>query len=312
MLVSHLGLGTWRWGSETDEDDAADQLISFHEAGGTLVDTGTSYSAGRSEEILGRLLGDVIPREEFVIATKGGLRWRGEQAMIDASRGAMLRQLDLSLRRLGIDHVDLWQLHVPDDEVPIEETLAALDDAVHSGKVRYVGVSNFTGWRTAQAATWQQSAPGRSPVVSNQVRYSLLERGIEREVLPACEALGVGVLPFSPLGGGVLTGKYRDGVPADSRAARGVRHLAPLQDPATIGIVEAVSTAAEGLATSAVAVALAWVRDRPGVTAPIVGARTLGQLTAALGCEMLELPEEISEALDDVSAPRLGYPEAGL
>jgi aryl-alcohol dehydrogenase-like predicted oxidoreductase len=312
LLVSHLGLGTWRWGSETDEDDAADQLISFHEAGGTLVDTGTSYSAGRSEEILGRLLGDVIPREEFVIATKGGLRWRGEQAMIDASRGAMLRQLDLSLRRLGIDHVDLWQLHVPDDEVPIEETLAALDDAVHSGKVRYVGVSNFTGWRTAQAATWQQSAPGRSPVVSNQVRYSLLERGIEREVLPACEALGVGVLPFSPLGGGVLTGKYRDGVPADSRAARGVRHLAPLQDPATIGIVEAVSTAAEGLATSAVAVALAWVRDRPGVTAPIVGARTLGQLTAALGCEMLELPEEISEALDDVSAPRLGYPEAGL
>ncbi len=312
MLVSHLGLGTWRWGSETDEDDAADQLIAFHEAGGTLVDTGTSYSAGRSEEILGRLLGDVIPREEFVIATKGGLRWRGELAMIDASRGAMLRQLDLSLRRLGLDHVDLWQLHVPDDEVPIEETLAALDDAVHSGKVRYVGVSNFTGWRTAQAATWQQSAPGRSPVVSNQVRYSLLDRGIEREVLPACEALGVGVLPFSPLAGGVLTGKYRDGVPADSRAARGVRHLAPLQDPATIGIVEAVSTAAEGLATSAVAVALAWVRDRPGVTAPIVGARTLGQLTAALGCEMLELPEEISEALDDVSAPRLGYPEAGL
>jgi len=312
LLVSHLGLGTWRWGSETDEDDAADQLIAFHEAGGTLVDTGTSYSAGRSEEILGRLLGDVIPREEFVIATKGGLRWRGEQAMIDASRGAMLRQLDLSLRRLGIDHVDLWQLHVPDDEVPIEETLAALDDAVHSGKVRYVGVSNFTGWRTAQAATWQRCAPGRSPVVSNQVRYSLLDRGIEREVLPACEALGVRVLPFSPLGGGVLTGKYRDGVPADSRAARGVRHLAPLQDPATIGIVEAVSTAAEGLATSAVAVALAWVRDRPGVTAPIVGARTLGQLTAALGCEMLDLPEEISEALDDVSAPQLGYPEAGL
>ena len=123
MLVSHLGLGTWRWGSETDEDDAADQLISFHEAGGTLVDTGTSYSAGRSEEILGRLLGDVIPCEELVIATKAGLRWRGEQAMIDASRGALLRQLDLSLRRLGIDHIDLWQLHVPDDEVPIEETI---------------------------------------------------------------------------------------------------------------------------------------------------------------------------------------------
>jgi aryl-alcohol dehydrogenase-like predicted oxidoreductase len=143
--------------------------------------------------------------------------------------------------------------------------------------------------------------------VANQVRYSLLDRGVEREAIPACEALGVGVMPYSPLGGGVLTGKYRAGVPTDSRAAVGGRNLASV--PATVGIVEAVATAAEGLATSPVAVALAWLRDRPGVTAPILGARTLGQLTAALAGDTLDLPYEIRSALDDVSAPVLGYPE---
>ena len=141
------------------------------------------------------------------------------------------------------------------------------------------------------------------------MRYSLLDRGVEREVLPACDELGVGLLPYSPLGGGVLSGKYRAGIPADSRAAAGVRHLAPLEDPATIGVVEAVATAADGLASSPVAVALAWVRDRPGVVAPIIGPRTLGQLTAALASESLTLPDEIRRALDDVSAPAMSYPE---
>jgi len=168
-------------------------------------------------------------------------------------------------------------------------------------------VSNYSGWRTARAATWQRAVPGRAPVVANQMRYSLLDRGIEREVLPACAALGVGVFPYSPLGGGVLTGKYRGGVPADSRAALGERALS--SQPESSGIVEGVATAAEGLATSPIAVALAWVRDRPGVVAPVLGARTLGQLTAALASELLELPHEIRDALDDVSAPAIGYPE---
>ena len=141
------------------------------------------------------------------------------------------------------------------------------------------------------------------------MRYSLLDRGIEREVVPACRALGVGVLPYSPLGGGVLTGKYREGVPADSRAAANGRDLADVVSDRDVGIVEAVATAAEGLATSPIAVALAWVRDQPGITAPILGARTLGQLTAALASEMLDLPVEIRRALDDVSAPAIGYPE---
>ena len=178
-----------------------------------------------------------------------------------------------------------------------------------SGKVRYAGVSNYGGWRIGQAAAWQRAVPGRAPIVANQVKWSLVDRGVEREVVPACLELGVGVFPWSPLGGGVLTGKYRGGVPSDSRVAIGHRPDLVATDPRVGGIVEAVATAAEGLASAPVAVALAWLRDRPGVTAPVLGARTLGQLTAALACDALDLPAEISDALDDVSRPDFGYPE---
>ncbi|MGI8677683.1 MAG: aldo/keto reductase [Jatrophihabitans sp.] len=310
LRVSHLGLGTWRWGRETDPDEAAAILVAFRDAGGTLVDTAVSYADGVAEQILGALMADVVPRAELVIAGKAGFRRVDGESRVDMSRGQLLTELDLSLRRLGIDHLDLWQLHVPDSSVAVEETLSALDTAVESGKVRYVGVSNFCGWRTGQAAAIQAGKPGFAPIVSNQVRYSLLDRGVEREVVPACQALGVGVLPYSPLGGGALTGKYRGGIPSDSRAAAGTRNLADLDHPATIGVVEAVATAAEGLATSPIAISLAWVRDRPGVAAPILGARTLGQLTAALVSESLELPPAIRDALDDVSAPEVGYPES--
>jgi aryl-alcohol dehydrogenase-like predicted oxidoreductase len=297
------------WGRETDADEAAAQLVAFHDAGGLLVDTAISYAGGHSEEILGQLLADVIPRDELVVATKAGCHRGADDVVIDASRGGLLRDLDTSLRRLMLDHIDLWQVHVPDDTVPVEETLGALDYAVSSGKARYAGISNFSGWRTAQAATWQRAVAGRAPIVTNQVSYSLLERGVEREVVPACDAAGVGILAYSPLGGGVLTGKYRSGVPADSRGAAGRRNLAQYRRAEPAGVVEAVATAAEGLATSPLAVALTWVRDRPGVTCPIVGARTLGQLTAVLAAQALVLPTEIRDALDDVSAPYLGYPE---
>lgn len=312
LTVSSLGLGTWRWGRETDPDEAAAVLVAFRDAGGTLIDSAVGYADGTAEQILGQLIADVVPRDELIIASKAGYRRRDggpSGGVVDVSRRGLLRDLDLSLERLGVDHLDLWQLHVWDPHVPLDETLDALDFAVTGGKARYVGVSNYAGWQTAQAATWQCAVPGRARLVSNQVSYSLLERGIEREVLPACDALGLGVLAYSPLGGGVLTGKYRGGVPADSRAAAGGRHLPALNDPATVGVVEAVATAAQGLATSPLAVALAWVRDRPGVAAPILGARTLGQLTAALAAEALELPAEISRALDDVSAPHASYPE---
>jgi aryl-alcohol dehydrogenase-like predicted oxidoreductase len=309
LRVSQLGLGTMTWGLETDADEAAAQLVAFREAGGTLVDTAVSYGYGRTEQIIGQLIADVVPRDEVVIATKAGIVRTENDRAVNAARGELLRRLDQSLGRLGIDYVDLWYVHYVDDSVPFDETLSALDAAVASGKARYAGVSNYCGWRTARAAVWQRAVPGRAPVVANQVRYSLLDRGVEREAIPACRALGVGVLPFSPLGGGVLTGKYRSSVPADSRAAANGRTLAEIASDREVGIVEAVATAAEGLATSPIAVALAWVRDQPGVTAPILGARTLGQLTAALASEKLELPIEIRQALDDVSAPPIGYPE---
>ena len=296
------------WGVETDADEAAAQLVAFHDAGGTLVDTAASYGYGEAEAILGHLVTDVVPRADLVLASKAGITRTPEGRFIDASRGALLRRLDESLRKLGTDYLDLWYVHTVDDDVPFDETLAALDFAVSTGRVRYAGVSNYCGWRVARAATWQHAVPGRAPIVANQVRYSLVDRGIEREVVPACAELGVGIFPWSPLGGGVLTGKYRDGIPSDSRAAAGLRPALVAPD-VNVGVVEAVATAAEGLATSPVAVALAWLRDRPGVVAPILGARTLGQLTGALASEALELPREISSALEDVSAPGIGYPE---
>ncbi|NYJ01355.1 aryl-alcohol dehydrogenase-like predicted oxidoreductase [Nocardioides thalensis] len=302
LRVSRTGLGTMTWGTATDEHEARDQLIAFVEAGGNLVDTANVYGAGASEELLGSLVGDVVPREELVIATKAGFGLRRGQRVYDTSRGYLLSTLDLSLRRLGVDHVDLWQMHVWDDGTPLDETLAALDTAVSSGRAAYVGISNYTGWQTAQAATWQQAVPGRAQLASTQMEYSLVNRAIEAEVLPAAAACGLGVLPYSPLGKGVLTGKYRGGIPSDSRGAS--EHAGKIEaylDEGSRGIVESVVRAADGLGWTPLEVALVWVRDRPGVTAPIVGSRTTVQLKAALGAEDKELPPEIRAALDDVS-----------
>jgi aryl-alcohol dehydrogenase-like predicted oxidoreductase len=309
LRISRLGLGTLTWGNGTDPDEAAAILVAFHDAGGTFVDTSVSYADGEAERILGALVADVVPRSELILASKAGVARHGDEPVVDTSRGALLRQLDQSLRNLRVDYLDLWQVHTVDGAVPAEETLSALDTAVAAGKARYVGLSNYPGWRTAQAATWQRAVPGRAPLVSNQVRYSLLDRGIEREVVPACLELGLGILPYSPLGGGVLTGKYRGGIPADSRGAAQGRNLTSFSDARQVGIVEAVATAADGLATSPISVALSWLRNRPGVVAPIVGARTLGQLTAALQSLAVELPLEIQLALDDVSTPYTSYPE---
>jgi aryl-alcohol dehydrogenase-like predicted oxidoreductase len=312
LIVSRLALGTMTWGRDTDEDDAAAQLIAFREAGGTLVDTADVYAGGESERVIGRLLADVVPRDEVVLATKAyGVTGQGPMGR-GTSRGHLLSALDASLRRLGTDHVDLWQLHAWDPVTPWEESLAAVDAAVQSGRVRYAGVSNYCGWQLAATSTWQRAWPGRAPIVSDQVEYSLLQRGVEREVVPAARELGIGLLPWSPLGRGVLTGKYRKGAPADSRGAsehlRGfVAHY--LEDPGAAQVVDAVVTAADGLGVSPVAVALAWVRDRPGVVAPIVGARSAAQLQAALAAEPVELPPAIRSALDDVSAVPVSYPE---
>ena len=302
LRVSRLALGTMTWGRDTDEHEAEDQLRAFVDAGGTLIDTAAAYGDGASERVLGQLLADVMSRTDVIVATKAGVT--GDEDAPDISRRAMLATLDSSLARLGTDHVDVWQVHVWSGGTPIDEVLATLDYAVSSGRARYVGVSNFAGWQTAWAAAWQLAWPGRVPLVSTQVEYSLVERGAERDVVPAARAAGMGLLAWSPLGRGVLTGKYRGGIPADSRLATPhfedfVRtHL----DDRSRRITDAVATAADGLGVAPVEIALAWVRDQPGVVAPIVGARTSGQLLGSLRAEELTLPAEIMAALDDVSS----------
>jgi len=310
LNVSRMCLGTMTWGRDTDEHEARAQLAVFVEAGGDFIDTADVYGDGDSERLLGRILADTGSREELVIATKAVGVTGGERRR-DASRRHLLKALEDSLQRLGTDHVDLWQMHAWDRQTPLEETLATLDEAVRSGKARYVGISNYSGWQTAQAATWQAAVPGRVPVVTTQIEYSLLARGVEREVVPAAEAFGMGLLPWSPLGRGVLTGKYRNGTPADSRGASSHfgGFVQPYLDDRANGIVDAVITAAHGLQVAPLEIALAWIRDRRGVVAPIVGARTAAQLRAALASEALELPDEISAALDEVSAPNIAYPE---
>jgi aryl-alcohol dehydrogenase-like predicted oxidoreductase len=313
LWVSRVGLGTMTWGQDTDAHEAADILKVYLDAGGSLVDTAAAYGEGESESILGTLLGNVVDRDEVVIATKGGIVRQDGVRRVDTSRGALLDQLDRSLERLGTDHVDLWQVHTWSWDSPLEETLTALDFAVSTGRARYVGISNYTGWQTAQAATWQAAVPGRAAVASTQVEYSLLERGVEREVLPAALELGLGVLAWSPLGRGVLTGKYRTGTPADSRGASTYfgGFVDKYMTPEAARVVTAVCTAAEGLDLSPLEVALAWVRDRPGVTSALVGARTSGQVGSALAADAVVLPDEIRVALDEVSRPTGGYPERG-
>ncbi|MGI5499413.1 aldo/keto reductase [Lentzea sp. CA-135723] len=307
LRVSRTALGTMTWGRDTDADEAATQLMAFADAGGTLVDTADVYAEGEAERILGTLLGEIVPRDELVLATKATARRTEGPFGGGASRGALLSALDGSLRRIGVDHIDLWQLHAWDAGVPVEESLSALDLAITSGKVRYAGISNYSGWQLATAAM----TPTTYPLISTQVEYSLLERGIEREAAPAALHHGLGLLPWAPLGRGVLTGKYRNGTPPDSRGASAhfAGYVEQHRNERAARIVQAVATAAEGLGTSALCVALAWVRDRPGVIAPVVGARDTNQLIASLEAEALTLPPAIRAALDDVSAIELGYPE---
>lgn len=302
LRVSRLGLGTLTWGRDTDYNEARQLLMGFVDAGGTLVDTAVAYGNGEAESMLGKLTRDVVARDKLVLATKAGFGIRGGTRVIDTSRHALLDDLAGSLRRLRTDHVDLWQLHAW-GEAPLEESLAAVDHAVAAGMVRYAGISNFVGWQTATAVTWQRAFPGRAPLVSAQVEYSLLARRAEVEVLPAVRHLGLGFFPWSPLGRGVLTGKYRTGVPRDSRAA--TDHFAwfvePYLEQRSRAVVEAVAKAADGLGLSPAQVALLWVRDAPSVTAPLLGARTAAQLKPYLESEAHTLPHEIAAALDDVS-----------
>jgi aryl-alcohol dehydrogenase-like predicted oxidoreductase len=303
LEVSRLGLGTMQWGEAVDEHEANEQLRAFLDVGGTLIDTAANYSFGASETTLGALIIKNNCRDQIVLASKAGFRGVPGGTRRDTSRLAMLRQLDESLERLGTDHLDLWQVHVWDDAVPVEETLATLEHAVRTGRARYVGISNYAGWQTAHAHTWLASRAEALQLASTQVEYSLVNRDVESEVVPAAVAFGMGILAWSPLGRGVLTGKYRGGIPIDSRAATAGldRFVGPYLTPGCGAIVEAVARAAEGLGVDSSQVALAWLRDRPAVTAAIVGARTAHQLRQSLTSEDVDIPVEIVQALDDVS-----------
>jgi aryl-alcohol dehydrogenase-like predicted oxidoreductase len=289
------------WGTSIPFEDAEEHLKTYVEAGGDFLDTASSYSNGATEEVMGKLLSHTVPRENLVICTKAGAVQRAGRLTVDTSRRNLMHQLDTSLARMATPYVDLWLLAGWSDDTPLEETLSVLEWAVSSGRARYVGVSNYSGWQAAHAATLL--AARRIPLVANEVEYSLLNRIPEDELVPAAQALGFGLLPWAPLGRGVLTGKYRHGIPADSRAAsREFTGLAGLNLTEESGqIVDAVGIAARGLDVSPAEIALAWARDRPGVVAPIVGVRTTGQLRTALASERLVLPAELTDALDDVS-----------
>ena len=303
LLVSQFALGTMTWGRDTDIHEARDQFNLYYEAGGRFLDTADVYSDGVAEEIVGEFIRE---HPDVVVSTKAG-NVRSHRRR-DTSRVHLLAALDGSLKRLRRTHVDVWHMHAWDPYTPLEETLSAAKYAVDSGRVRYLGISNYSGWQLTSAALGSEF-----PIVSAQMEYSLLQRGIEREVIPASTDLGIGVMAWSPLGRGVLTGKYRNGTPADSRAATShfATFVTPYLNDRSRSIVDAVCTAAQGLGISPIDVALAWVSARPQVASTIVGARTAAQLRGVIQAFDAVLPPEIHIALDEVSAIDRGYPDFG-
>jgi aryl-alcohol dehydrogenase-like predicted oxidoreductase len=304
LSLSRLGLGTMTWGRDTDEIEAADQCRAFLDAGGNFIDTAATYGDGDSERVIGGLIGTLFNRDDVVIATKAGITFSDGTRTVNATRHHLIAELDKSLARLGTDFVDVWQIHAWDESTPLDDTLSALDYAYTTGRARYVGISNYSGWQIARAATKQQANSMKAPLTTVQSEYSLLNREVEIEVLDAAQECGLGFLAWAPLARGVLTGKYRKGIPSDSRGAAPhfAKHIEPYLDSRSSRIVEAVAVAAEGLGFSPLEVALAWVRDAPGVTTSLIGARTGAQLRGVLKSEEISLPEIVRNALNDVSA----------
>ena len=318
--VSALALGTMTFGNESDEDVSHAQLDRFVEAGGTLIDTADVYTRGLSEEIIGRWLAkqQAAVRGQLVLATKGRFAMGDGRNDLGLSRKHLRDALDASLRRLGVDSVDLYQVHAFDAFTPLDETLRFLDDAVAAGKISYVGLSNYTGWQLQKIVDLADFR-GLARPVTLQPQYNLLVREIEWEIVPACESTGLGMLPWSPLGGGWLTGKY----PKDARPT-GATRLGENPDRGveaydrrsvqqrTWDVIDAVESIAEARGVSMAQVALAWLVDRPMVTSVILGARTLEQLEDNLGAAGLHLTDEEAERLDAASDPApADYPYGG-
>lgn len=313
-VVSAQCLGAMTFGHESDEETAHAQLDRFVERGGNFIDTADVYSRGRSEEIIGRwLTARPVLRDRLVIATKGRFPMGDGRNDAGLSRTHLGRALEASLRRLGIDTVDLYQAHAWDPLTPIEETLGFFDDAVRAGKIRYAGVSNFLGWQLQKAALMAGDA---APILTVQPQYNLLVRDIELEIVDVCRNEGIGILPWSPLAGGWLTGKYsRDTHPTGATrlgedSQRGMEAYGPRSaQERTWRIIDAVREVAEGRGVPMSQVALAWVADRPAVTSVILGARSVAQLDENLGAADLHLSDKETARLTDASAPLVAdYP----
>jgi aryl-alcohol dehydrogenase-like predicted oxidoreductase len=309
--VSSLALGTMTFGVETDEVGAHQQLDRFIEAGGTLVDTANTYGAGRSEEIIGRWFAsrpaDVT--ERVVLATKGRFPQDDSPNGLGLSARHLPRALDASLRRLGLESVDLYQVHAFDPLTPLEETLRTLDGFIRAGKIRYYGLSNFTGWQLTKAVHLARALNIAQPVTL-QPQYSLLVREIEWEIVPAAMDAGMGLLPWSPLGGGWLSGKYRrEERPSGATRLgedpdRGMEAYDRRGTDRTWDVIAAVQELAEKRGVSMAEIALAWVTGRPGVSSTILGARDIGQLETNLRAADLRLTAAETAALDAASDPR--------
>ncbi|TDW28832.1 aldo/keto reductase [Cryobacterium psychrophilum] len=309
-VVSTYALGTMTFGAEADAATSHALLNTFVAAGGTLVDTADVYSAGVSEQIIGTWLAEhPVEREQIVLATKGRFPMGRGPNDLGTSRRHLMRALDGSLRRLGTENIDLYQLHAWDPVTPLDETLRFLDDAIRAGKIGYWGVSNFTGWQLTKAAH-RAAALGFAPPVSLQPQYSLLVREIESEIVPAALDAGVGLLPWSPLGGGWLTGKYhRDVDPTGATRLgedpqRGMEAWLPRNElDRTWVIVDTVAAVAAEIGATSGQVSLAWLEAQPGVTAVILGARTVAQLSENLVAASVVLSPMQRERLSAVSAP---------
>jgi aryl-alcohol dehydrogenase-like predicted oxidoreductase len=315
LIVSRLCLGTMTFGHETDPDGSFEQLDAFVEAGGNFIDTADVYTRGVSEEIIGRWLA-ARPgvRDQLVIATKGRFPMSDHPNGAGLSRRHLSDALDASLRRLGVDAVELYQLHSWDPLTPVEEYLRFVDDAVSAGKVHYFGLSNFTGWQLTAVAERARAHNWTVPV-SLQPQYNLLTRYIELEITGACTEYGLGLLPWSPLAGGWLTGKYtRDKTPEGAsrlgeNPARGMEGYERRNTEETWRVLDVVSEVAKESDLTMAQVALAWLADRPLVTAPILGNRTTEQLTGSLQVADLHLDPDATARLDEASAPVLpDYP----
>jgi aryl-alcohol dehydrogenase-like predicted oxidoreductase len=320
LAVSHLALGTMTFGRETDEQGSHAQLDAFVEAGGTLIDTADVYGGGDSEEIIGRWLSATSSdnRDRVVLATKGRFPMGEGPNDVGLSRRHLTRALDDSLRRLGVECVDLYQCHAFDPLTPFEETLRFFDDAVRAGKVQYFGLSNFTGWQLQRVVDLSEHL-GLPRPVSLQPQYNLLVREIEWEIVPAAQANGLGLLPWSPLGGGWLTGKYtREERPSGATRLgenpdRGVEAYDRRSTvERTWDVVDAVREVADQRGATMAQVALAWLAQQPAVTSVILGARTLEQLKDNLGAAELVLGQEELDRLSAASDPGAAdYPYGG-